>query len=122
MKAWSALWLEQAGINTIAADVEENADGTIASLTLTQSAPARHPVLRHTAGRQLLQRTSHHAASVRTDASNSTWTARPLVVTKGRRQAAPGVHPGQRRRPDLHPSCADACPLVGVRGRGACTV
>ena len=46
MKAWSALWLEQAGINTIAADVEENADGTIASLTLTQSAPAEHPVLR----------------------------------------------------------------------------
>ena len=46
MKVWSALWLEQAGINTIAADVEENADGTIASLTLTQSAPAEHPVLR----------------------------------------------------------------------------
>ena len=46
MKAWSALWLEQAGINTIAADVEENADGTIAPQTLTQSAPAEHPVLR----------------------------------------------------------------------------
>lgn len=46
MKAWSALWLEQAGINTIAADVQENEDGTIASLTLTQTAPAEHPVLR----------------------------------------------------------------------------
>ena len=46
MKAWSALWLEQAGINTIAANVERNEDGTIASLTLTQSAPAEHPVLR----------------------------------------------------------------------------
>ena len=46
LKAWSAKWLEQAGVNTIAATVEENADGTIASLTLTQTAPADHPVLR----------------------------------------------------------------------------
>lgn len=46
LKAWSAKWLEQAGANTIAATVEEGADGTIASLTLTQTAPAEHPVLR----------------------------------------------------------------------------
>ena len=46
LKAWSAKWLEQAGINTITADVAENEDGTIDSLTLTQSAPAEHPVLR----------------------------------------------------------------------------
>mgnify|MGYP000228861360 CR=1 FL=1 len=46
LKAWSAKWLEESGINTIATEVEENADGTIASLTLNQTAPAEHPVLR----------------------------------------------------------------------------
>lgn len=46
LKAWSKQWLEQAGINTIRTEVEENHDGIIASLTLKQSAPAEHPILR----------------------------------------------------------------------------
>lgn len=46
MKAWSAKWLEEAGITTITPSLETADDGTIASLTLTQSAPADHPVLR----------------------------------------------------------------------------
>ncbi|NMM93763.1 aminopeptidase N [Bifidobacterium oedipodis] len=46
LKAWSAQWLEQSGINTIAADVTEAADGTIASLKLTQTAAPEYPVLR----------------------------------------------------------------------------
>ena len=46
LKAWSAKWLEQSGINTIAADIEENENGTIAELKLTQTAPADHPILR----------------------------------------------------------------------------
>ena len=46
LKAWSAKWLEESGINTIAADIKTNANGTIAELKLTQSAPAEHPVLR----------------------------------------------------------------------------
>lgn len=46
LKAWSAQWLEQAGINTIATEVEEAADGTISALRLRQSAPEDHPVLR----------------------------------------------------------------------------
>ncbi|MCH9275296.1 aminopeptidase N [Bifidobacterium amazonense] len=46
LKAWSAQWLEQSGINTIATEVETAADGTIESLTLKQSAPIEHPVLR----------------------------------------------------------------------------
>ncbi|KFJ06887.1 aminopeptidase N [Bifidobacterium thermophilum] len=46
LKAWSKQWLEAAGINTITARVEEHADGTIAALTLDQSAPAEYPVLR----------------------------------------------------------------------------
>lgn len=46
LKVWSKQWLEQSGINTITASVDENADGTIKSLVLRQSAPADHPVLR----------------------------------------------------------------------------
>ena len=46
LKAWSAQWLEQSGINTIATEVEENEDGTIRQLALRQSASAEHPVLR----------------------------------------------------------------------------
>ena len=46
LKAWSAKWLEESGINTIATGLTVNADGTIAELKLTQSAPAEHPVLR----------------------------------------------------------------------------
>ncbi|MBM6699698.1 aminopeptidase N [Bifidobacterium pullorum subsp. saeculare] len=46
LKAWSALWLEEAGITTIVPQVETAADGTITSLTLAQTAPAEHPTLR----------------------------------------------------------------------------
>lgn len=46
LTSWSAQWLEESGINTIATEVEEHPDGTIAALTLRQSAPAEHPVLR----------------------------------------------------------------------------
>ncbi|MBT1174533.1 aminopeptidase N [Bifidobacterium sp. LC6] len=46
LKAWSAKWLEESGINTIASAVNETADGTIAELKLTQTASEEHPVLR----------------------------------------------------------------------------
>ena len=57
MTAWSKAWLQTAGINTIAATVEDGktedgkgADGTpdatIGRLTLTQTAPADHPTIR----------------------------------------------------------------------------
>ena len=46
LKAWSAQWLEQSGINTISTEVEADNDGVITSLVLRQSAPAEHPVLR----------------------------------------------------------------------------
>ncbi|MBW3081103.1 aminopeptidase N [Bifidobacterium saguinibicoloris] len=46
LKTWSAKWLEESGINTIAADVQERENGAIDALTLTQTAPAEHPVLR----------------------------------------------------------------------------
>lgn len=46
MKAWSAKWLEQAGINTLTAQVETDEQNVITNLTLVQSASEEHPVLR----------------------------------------------------------------------------
>ncbi|MFT8787871.1 MAG: aminopeptidase N [Bifidobacterium psychraerophilum] len=46
LNAWSKLWLEQSGINTISADVRSDDQGIITAMTLTQSAPEEHPVLR----------------------------------------------------------------------------
>lgn len=46
LKTWSAQWLEQAGINTIATDLHTAQDGSISELTLHQFAPTDHPVLR----------------------------------------------------------------------------
>ena len=46
LKTWSAQWLEQAGINTIATDLHTAQDCPISELTLHQFAPTDHPVLR----------------------------------------------------------------------------
>lgn len=46
LTSWSHDWLEQAGINTLATEVDEAADGTIARLAIRQTAPDEHPVLR----------------------------------------------------------------------------
>ncbi|WEV63711.1 aminopeptidase N [Bifidobacterium sp. ESL0732] len=68
LKTWSKQWLEEAGINTIAATVEENGDGTIKSLTLTQTAPAEHPVLRvHRMAIGFYNRDAANGKVVRTD-------------------------------------------------------
>ena len=92
LKAWSAKWLEQAGVNTIAATVEENADGTIASLTLTPdrarrpsgaaSAPSGHRLLRRGRRRPHRAHRPHRTGRRRRDHRRRA----------GRRQAAPGVH------------------------------
>lgn len=46
LKAWSAKWLEESGINTMTPTIESDENGTITAFTLTQTAPAEHPVLR----------------------------------------------------------------------------
>jgi aminopeptidase N len=45
LKAWSQVWLEQAGVNTISAKLETKG-GRIKSATLVQEAPPEHPTLR----------------------------------------------------------------------------
>uniref|UniRef100_UPI0028DCEAE4 aminopeptidase N n=1 Tax=uncultured Bifidobacterium sp. TaxID=165187 RepID=UPI0028DCEAE4 len=46
LRAWSAQWLEEAGITTLSTEVTEDADGTIGQLRIAQTAPAEHPTLR----------------------------------------------------------------------------
>lgn len=45
LKSWSKVWLEQPGVNTIAARLQVDGD-RIESATLEQSAPTEHPTLR----------------------------------------------------------------------------
>ena len=45
LKAWAHVWLEEAGVTTLAADLEIQ-DGHIASAAVVQTAPENHPVLR----------------------------------------------------------------------------
>lgn len=46
LKAWSAQWLEQSGINILSSKLNVDADGTINSLCIEQSASDEFPVLR----------------------------------------------------------------------------
>jgi aminopeptidase N len=45
LKEWARVWLEEAGLNTLAAELEVQ-DGRIASAAIVQTAPDDHPVLR----------------------------------------------------------------------------
>ncbi|NUR25675.1 MAG: aminopeptidase N, partial [Catenulispora sp.] len=46
MKAWSRAWLETAGVNTLTAEVETDADGVVTAARIRQSAVSDHPTLR----------------------------------------------------------------------------
>ena len=46
LQTWSRHWLETAGVNTLRAEFDLDAEGRFASFTVLQEAPAEHPVLR----------------------------------------------------------------------------
>ncbi len=46
LAAWSAEWLETAGVNTLRPQFEVRADGTFGAFAVLQEAPADHPTLR----------------------------------------------------------------------------
>ncbi|MDM7989528.1 aminopeptidase N [Arthrobacter sp. zg-Y877] len=46
LKEWSAQWLETAGVNTLRPEIESDADGTITSFAVLQSAIEEYPTLR----------------------------------------------------------------------------
>jgi aminopeptidase N len=46
LTAWSKIWLETAGVNTLRPEIGTDADGVVTSFAITQTAPADHPTLR----------------------------------------------------------------------------
>lgn len=46
LTAWSSLWLEKAGVNTLRPEIGKDADGVVTSFAVLQSAPEEHPTLR----------------------------------------------------------------------------
>ncbi|WP_151524609.1 aminopeptidase N [Serinicoccus kebangsaanensis] len=46
LTSWSEVWLETAGVNTLAPQVDVAQDGTITELTLVQTTPEEHPTQR----------------------------------------------------------------------------
>ncbi|WP_336853326.1 aminopeptidase N [Sinomonas albida] len=46
LSSWGQLWLETAGVNTLAPEIETNDDGAIASFAIRQTASAAQPTLR----------------------------------------------------------------------------
>ena len=46
LASWSALWLETAGVNTLSPEIAVDAEGTITSFAVRQTAPAEWPTLR----------------------------------------------------------------------------
>ncbi|MFD1214600.1 aminopeptidase N [Arthrobacter sp. GCM10027362] len=46
LKEWSTEWLETAGVNTLRAEIATDADGTIGSFTIVQTAVPEHPTIR----------------------------------------------------------------------------
>ncbi|WP_461024303.1 aminopeptidase N [Thalassiella azotivora] len=46
LRAWSAVWLERAGVTTLRPDLAVDADGTITSLAVVQEVPEEHPTAR----------------------------------------------------------------------------
>ena len=46
LSGWSGMWLETAGVNTLAPEVVVSGDGVVESLEIVQTAPESHPTLR----------------------------------------------------------------------------
>jgi aminopeptidase N len=88
---WSKAWLETAGPNTLRAEFDEAADGTLASFAITQEAPPGYPTLR-----------PHHIAVglyARDADGGLTRTHRAEVDVAGPRTEVPEL--AGRPRPDL---------------------
>ncbi len=88
---WSKAWLETAGPNTLRAEFDEAADGTLTSFAITQEAPPAYPTLR-----------PHHIAVglyARDADGGLTRTDRAEVDVTGPRTEVPEL--AGRPRPDL---------------------
>jgi aminopeptidase N len=84
--SWTKEWLQTAGVNTLRAQFDENADGVFTSFTVNQSAPADNPTLRR-----------HRIAIGLYDRDAAGLTCRRRIET------------------DIHDSDTDVAELVGER-------
>ena len=100
LAAWSAEWLETAGVNTLRPQFEVRADGTFGAFAVLQEAPADHPTLRsHRVGVGLYDRVDGRLVRRRTVEIDVVGAR--TEVPAARRRGPARRRPGQRRRPDL---------------------
>ncbi|MUH59820.1 aminopeptidase N [Bifidobacterium canis] len=92
LKTWSKKWLEEAGINTITTQVDVAEDGTISSLTLDQTAPNEHPVLRpHRLAVGFYNEDANTGKIVRTDRIELDVDGEHTAVTEAAGKAMPAL-------------------------------
>ena len=99
LQAWSERWLETAGVNTLALEVETDADDLLTAVAVVQSATDEHPTLRpHRIGvgaYDLVDGLLTRTGGVELDVDG------PRTSARARRPAPPGAAAAERRRPDL---------------------
>ena len=100
---WSKLWLETAGINTLRAEFDVDADGTFTSFDIVQSAPTEVAGVEHAASApardRQLRRAGRRAGAHRPGRAGR--HRRPHRGARARRHHAAGAAAAQRRRPHL---------------------
>ena len=75
LTAWSAAWLETAGVNTLTPEIETDEEGFITSFTIAQTAAADHPTIRPAPPRGRASTSWTRTGSCAPNGSSSTSTA-----------------------------------------------
>lgn len=116
LSAWSALWLETAGVNTLSPELEVDKYGTITSFAVLQSAPADWPTLRpHRLGIGLYDLVAADGAAAEggaADGASSVSTAHGVRGALDRKLVRRG---GERLEFDIDGSRTPIDALVGQR-------
>ena len=113
LKAWSAEWLETAGVNTLRSQFSVDDEGRFTSFTALQEAPEHWPTLRsHRLAIGLYDRTESGELVLR-DRVELDVTGARTEVDGAARPAAARRRTAQRRRPDLRQDPARPAVAVG---------
>ena len=100
LAAWSAEWLQQAGVNTLRPSYQVDADGRFTEFAVEQEAAATHPTLRsHRIAIGLYDRTAD--GIVRRHRVETDVTGARTVIAELAGAAAPRPGAGERRGPHL---------------------
>ena len=125
LKAWSAEWLETAGVNTLRAEFETDDEGRFTSFAILQTAPEAWPTLRsHRLAIGLYERTE--GGLVRRAPRRARRRGRDDRGAGPGGSASAGPRPGQRRGPHLRqdpprrPVAARRCATRSARSPRRC--